>query len=128
MIHSQGVIHADISAGNFLVADNLSIKLCDFSGSAIGDLKPFVEEEGRYRLAPYSPRPTKTDMFALRCLIYEISTSLRPYEEIDDRHEEIQNRYAAQIFPSLDHLKYRNIIHKCWTSQYKRVNQLINDT
>lgn len=55
-IHSHGVVHADISARNFLVADDLSIKLCDFAGLAIGDGEAYVEEEDRYRLAPWSPR------------------------------------------------------------------------
>ncbi|PGG99166.1 hypothetical protein AJ79_08658 [Helicocarpus griseus UAMH5409] len=44
-IHTYGVTHADISPRNFLVADALSIKLCDFAGSAIGDLRPLVEED-----------------------------------------------------------------------------------
>lgn len=34
-IHSKGVLQADISARNFLVADDLSILLCDFSGLMI---------------------------------------------------------------------------------------------
>ncbi|KAL4934734.1 kinase-like domain-containing protein [Aspergillus oleicola] len=78
VIHAYGVIHADISPRNFLVADDLSIKLCDFAGSAIGDLPPLVEEEDRYRISPLSPRNFKTDLFALGCLVYEISTGIRP--------------------------------------------------
>lgn len=39
-IHTRGVIHADISPRNFLVAEDLSIKLCDFAGSVIDDLNP----------------------------------------------------------------------------------------
>lgn len=128
VVHCHDVVHADISARNFLVADDLSIKLCDFSGSGIGELEPFMEEEDRYRMSPYSVRSTKTDIFALGCLIFEVSTGLRPYDEIDDAHyEEIENRYTAQVFPCLNGLRYRNIIHKCWTSQYASVDQLIQD-
>jgi serine/threonine protein kinase len=76
-IHSHGVVHADISPRNFLVADDLSIKLCDFAGSIIGDMEAFVEED-RYYLAPWSPRTFTTDLFALGCLIYELSSGARP--------------------------------------------------
>ncbi|RDW74498.1 uncharacterized protein DSM5745_07160 [Aspergillus mulundensis] len=122
VIHAYGVIHADISPRNFLVADDLSIKLCDFAGSAIGDLQPLVEEEERYRMAPLSPRTFQTDLFALGCLVYELSTGIRPYDEIDD--DEVERLYKAQTFPNLDGLKYRNIIYKCWTSQYEGVDAL----
>ncbi|EAS34712.3 TKL protein kinase [Coccidioides immitis RS] len=125
VIHAYGVIHADISPRNFLVADDLSIKLCDFAGSAIGDLQPLVEEEDRYRISPLSPRNFKTYLFALGCLIYEISTGIRPYHEIDT--EEIEKLYKAHIFPKLDGLKYQNIIYKCWTSQYEGVDELQGD-
>ncbi|KAJ5114402.1 hypothetical protein NUU61_000161 [Penicillium alfredii] len=128
LVHSFNVIHADISARNFLVADDLSIKLCDFSGSAISEKAPLVEEEDRYRMAPDSPRSTVTDIFALGCLIFEITTGLRLYDEInDDDYQEIESRYAIGQFPCLDGLPYREIIHKCWTCQYTNVDQLKRD-
>ncbi|PYI37004.1 kinase-like protein [Aspergillus indologenus CBS 114.80] len=125
-IHTYGVVHADISPRNFLVADDLSIKLCDFAGSAIRDLRPLIEEEDRYRLSPLTPRTCKTDLFALGCLIYEISTGRRPYEEIEDT-EEVEKLYHARQFPNLDGLKYQSIIYKCWTSQYTDANLLRGD-
>lgn len=127
-IHHSGVIHADISARNFLVADDLTIKLCGFSGSAIGEEPALVEEEDRYRLSPDAPRSTTSDLFALGCLIFEIWTGLRPLEEIeDDDYEEIETRYAAGQFPCLDGLPYQDIILKCWTCQYVNAVQLKRD-
>lgn len=82
LIHAHGVIHANISPRNFLVADDLS------TGSVIGDLEPLVEEEDRYRIYPWSRRDFKTDLFAMGCLIYEISTGQRLYNEIDDSESE----------------------------------------
>lgn len=128
LIHEHGVVHADISPRNFLVAEDLSIKLCDFAGSVIGDLEPLVEEEDRYRISPWSPRNYTTDLFALGCLIYEISTGERPYNEIDDcDYEEIERRYAAQQFPKIEGLSYQNIIFKCWTGQYASVAAVRSD-
>lgn len=120
------MIHADISPRNFLVAEDLLIKLCDFARSVIGNLKPLVEEEDRYRISPWSPRTFKTDLFALGCLIYEISTGVRPYNEIDD-HEEIERLYSASRFPNLEGLRYRDIINKCWTFQYSSAGMLQDD-
>ncbi|KAJ5706623.1 hypothetical protein N7488_006424 [Penicillium malachiteum] len=119
LIHSFSIIHADISARNFLVADGLSIKMCDFCGSSINGLPTLVGEEPRYCMAWGTPRSVTTDIFALGCLIFEITTGLRPYDEIPDEElEEINRRYNAGDFPSLEGNSYESIIHKCWTSQY----------
>ncbi|KAL4803354.1 kinase-like domain-containing protein [Aspergillus unguis] len=127
-IHQHSVIHGDISARNFLVADDLSIKLCDFAGSGIGDMPADVEEEDRYRISPESPRSIQTDLFALGCLIFEITVGLRPYEEINDEEwEQIAEKYERGIFPPTEGLKYGDIIHKCWTMQYKAANELFLD-
>ncbi|KAJ5110875.1 hypothetical protein N7532_001410 [Penicillium argentinense] len=124
-IHRLEIIHADISARNFLVAENLSIKLCDFSGSAIGGQTPLVAEEERYQMAPDSPRSIATDIFALGCLIFEIVTGRRPYDNIEDQNvEEVQRRYAAAIYPCIDGIPFGEIINKCWTCQYQNIEQL----
>lgn len=47
-IHTYGIIHSDISARNFFVDDDLSIKLCNFAGSRINDLESLVGEESAY--------------------------------------------------------------------------------
>lgn len=87
-VHRHSIVHGDISARNFLVADDLSIKLCDFAGSGIDNMPSFVTEEDRYRKSPDSPRTFQTDLFALGCLIFEIVVGSRPYEEIADKHWE----------------------------------------
>jgi hypothetical protein len=64
-------------------------------------------------------------LFALGCLIFDISTGERPYDGIDDQnYEEIERRYTAQVFPSLDGIPYRDASFKCWTLQYTSVDDL----
>lgn len=126
LIHSHGIVHADISARNFLVADDLSLKLCDFSGSAIGDQASLVAEEDRYCGSPDSPRSPLTDIFALGCLIFEIMTGLPPYHEVDDDdYKEIQHLFASGQFPPLDDLPYRSVVIKCWTFQYSSADEVL---
>ena len=124
-IHTYGIIHSDISARNFLVDDDLSIKLCDFAGSGINDLESLVGEESAYHSSPSLPRTFQTDIFALGSLIYEISTGIRPFADIDD--DEIEKRYTAQHFPSLRGVFYHDVISKCWRSQYRSVEALKRD-
>lgn len=124
-IHAYGVVHSDISPRNFLVADDFSIKLCDFAGSSVNGLESLVEEESPYRILPWSPRTFQTDLFALGSFIYEVSTGVRPFAEIGD--EEIERRYAVQFFPSLDGLKYYEVISRCWKSQYPCIDVLRSD-
>lgn len=128
LVHSTGVVHADISARNFLVADDLSIKLCDFSGSAMGDQPTLVGEEDRYCMAPDLPRSAITDLFALGCLIYEITTGVRPYDEIpDDEIERVEHFYSSGQYPSLEGNPYKGIIYNCWTCRYTDIGQLRRD-
>lgn len=61
-IHRLEIIHADISARNFLVAEDLLTKLCNFSGSVIGCSSPLVAEEERYQMVSDSPRCMTTDI------------------------------------------------------------------
>lgn len=126
-VHSHGVVHADIGPRNFLVADDLSLKLCDFAGSVIigDDMESYVAEEDRYRLAPGSPRSFTTDLFALGCLIYEISSGSPPYDGIDT--EKVTELYAIKRFPSLKGLRYRSLIENCWNSTYTTASMLQDD-
>lgn len=125
VLHSHGVVHADISPRNFLVSEDLSIKLCDFSGSSIDGITSLSQED-RYQAARWTPRTFQTDRFALGCLIYEITTRRRPYDDVPD-DDDVQRRYAAKILPCLRGFKYRDIISSCWSSRYASIDHLRSD-
>ncbi|KAE8155039.1 kinase-like domain-containing protein [Aspergillus avenaceus] len=127
-IHRHSIVHGDISARNFLVADNLSIKLCNFTGSGINSIPLLITEEDRYRKSPDAPRTFQTDLFALGCLIFEIVTGSRPFEDVGDEDwEVITGNYDRGVFPRVEGLKYGRLIYKCWTSGYMEASQLLLD-
>ncbi|KAJ5479284.1 hypothetical protein N7530_004793 [Penicillium desertorum] len=76
--------------------------------------------------APWSPRTFTTDLFALGCLIYELSSGARPYDEIEDVGE-VARLYAKQIFPNIDGFRYQDLIYKSWTSAYTTADMLRED-
>jgi hypothetical protein len=59
---------------------------------------------------------------------FEITTGIRPYNEIpDDEFERIEYLYSIGQYPCLTGNHYEAIIRKCWTSQYKDIGQLQHD-
>jgi len=127
-IHSFDILHCDLSARNFLVADDLTLKLCDFAGSTFAGRSPLVSEEVRYRKiegVARSTQSTQTELFAIGSLMYEIVTGLPPYDDLSD--EEIEERYGKQDFPSLENLQYAEVIERCWTSEYDNAEAVVKD-
>jgi serine/threonine protein kinase len=127
-IHSLNILHCDLSARNFLVADDLGLKLCDFAGSIIDGHPPLVSEEVRYRKVEgvtSSTQSAQTELFAIGSLIYEIVTGLPPFPDLSD--EEIEERYGKLDFPSLENLQYAKVIEKCWTSAYDDAEAVVKD-
>ncbi|KAI0453086.1 hypothetical protein F5B21DRAFT_480745 [Xylaria acuta] len=76
-MHSSGVIHCDIVPHNFLLDENLSLKIIDFSGSSLDGSRAVVRPGVRYRAPdpdwkPGKPVTLKEDLFSLGstvCLI-----------------------------------------------------------
>ena len=128
-IHSMGVLHADISARNFLVASDLSLKLCDFAGSSLDDLPALVSEEVRYRKVSGVAIPfntVATDAFALGSLIFEIITGTLPYDHVVE-DTEVESRYRKMVFPSTEDLEFGCVIRKCWFGEYDKVDEILYD-
>ena len=131
-IHSRGVLQSDISARNFLVGDDRrSLLLCDFAGSALPGAEPLVSEETRYRKVQgieddsFATTIT-TELFAVGCLLFEIMTDKRPYDELSD--EEVERRYAAGLFPSTERVPVvGHVIRRCWAGAYQSATEVIAD-
>jgi serine/threonine protein kinase len=125
-VHAHGILHCDISARNFLVADDESLKLCDFAGSTIGNKEALVSEETRYRQyhdTDITTHTIQTELFATGSLIYEIMTGKRPYDEVTE-DEIVKRLYRQENYPPLETVRHAAIIGRCWHRQFQSAEQV----
>jgi len=125
-IHGKGVIQADVSTRNFLVSNDLSLLLCDFAGSKIGDKKNLVRPETCYEKFHASgrmPISIETEIFAIGSLIYEISTGKKPYDEKTD--EEVESLFMRNVFPDTGDVLFGSIVKKCWYGEFESASEVL---
>ncbi|OAP55711.1 hypothetical protein AYL99_09863 [Fonsecaea erecta] len=128
-LHGKHVFQVDIAFLNMLFDDQDDIKLCDFAGSSIDGRVPSVvagAHEGFHLFANKRTKPSvHTELYALGCVIFEISTTQRPYHGKTDK--EIERLYEAGEFPDTNHLLLGPVIRKCWTFQYNSATKVIDE-
>jgi len=125
IVHSRGVVHCDIHPNNFLLDDQLDLRLCDFSGSLFGDLDGAAMESTRFFL-PRDPLATpnvKSDLFALGSAIYYIMSGHEPYDALSE--DEVSARYSRGEFPMVDSIACGRIIMGCWKEHFNSAEEVI---
>lgn len=130
-IHTRGVQHCDISCRNLFLFLDYRVKIGDFGASLIegnNEFESHICEEVAYEL-PLRGRdfesrpPRKRELFALGSALYEILAWAAPYEGLED--DEIEQKYAAEEFPSLKGIPAGNIIQMCWEEKYDTVDEVV---
>jgi serine/threonine protein kinase len=130
-IHDKGVIHCDLSCRNMFVFYGYSVKTGDFGGSIVegsDEFKMNFFEEPAYQLPSrgreFRNRPLrKRDLFALGSAIYEIMVDTYPHEGLGD--DEIEKKFAADEFPSLEGVPASKIIQMCWHEHFESAYQVV---
>ncbi|KAF1813848.1 hypothetical protein P152DRAFT_501460, partial [Eremomyces bilateralis CBS 781.70] len=120
LIYFKHVIQGDVSARDFLVDNDLSILLCDFSGSALNDKEPWVVGMDHFEVS------ITTEIFSFCSLIFDIMTRRRPYDEIE-HSDEAERLCGEEMFPPMDDVPFRDIILKCWKGGYTTVVEILED-
>jgi len=105
LVHSKGVVHCDIHPNNFLLDEQLNLRLCDFSDSLFGELDGGAMKSTRSFLprAPLATPDVRSDLFALRSAMFYIMSGHQPYDILS--YKEVTLRYSRGVFPDADALK-----------------------
>jgi len=124
-IHSKGVIHCDIHPNNFLLDEKMNLRLCDFAGSLFGELDGKGMESTPFFLPrdPLSTPNPKTDLFALRSVMYYIMAGREPYHGLSE--DEITARFSRGEFPSVDEFECGQTISGCWNRKFKSAQEVV---
>lgn len=112
-VHSKGIVHCDVHPNNFLVDEQLDLRLCDFSGSLFGELDGKAMESTRFFLPrdPLATPDVRSDLFALGSTMYYVMFGHQPYDNLSD--EEVSLRYSQGDFPKVDTVKFGRAIRAC---------------
>jgi serine/threonine protein kinase len=123
-IHENGILHRDLHPENILVGDDRRAKIADFGLSrrmqrattthqAYGVAGYIPPERLAYPPEPYT---TKSDIYSLGVIYWEISSGKRPFKELDNA-----GAVSVQIFQGRreQHVKdtpegYVQMYSKCW--------------
>ncbi|KAF5019177.1 hypothetical protein F66182_8827 [Fusarium sp. NRRL 66182] len=128
LLHRSSVIHCDIGPHNFLLDEDLNLKIADFAGSSLNHSATDTCPGVRYT-PPHldwtswkDPGP-EIDIFGLGSTIYYILTGKAPFSEFQS--EEVERRFLAHEFPDLADIPCSEIIQRCWLQKFASADEVI---
>ncbi len=129
--HSCGVLHSDIHCVNFLLDENLDLKVADFAGASIDGSKSW----SFCRTTHLLPRTdggnisTASEIFGLGSALYYMFSGhdvSHPELNYDRDEEEIIRRLREKEFPDTSELPGPgSLITKCWHLEYESMTDVI---
>ena len=115
--HRAKVLLDDIAVRNFLIAEDLSLRLIDFGQCSI------FPEDTDMSTANDGGCTVQTDIFHLGCVIYSVAAWSKFECNLFGRLV----RPSLEELPPVDGLFCGNIIQKCWSGHYQRMEHLTTD-
>jgi serine/threonine protein kinase len=107
-LHSNNIIWSDPSTQNCLLANDLSLRICDFAGSGLQRLAPTVGPCGRSCKSWDESPSIASDLFGLGSMIYEIVTETLPFQDLSE--EKAQHRFSMGQFLDTEGLTHGEVI------------------
>jgi serine/threonine protein kinase len=127
VVHSVGAVHCDVSPRNFLVDDDLDLKISDFGGGSISNSTPTAICGTRFLPPAFDEDATpsfKDDIFSLGSTIYFIMTGRYPYEETAS--DKVEKLYEANIYPDVSYLTCGVVIKRCWEKRLDTAQEVLD--
>jgi serine/threonine protein kinase len=110
-LHHRGVLHGDISCGNFFLDRSLRVRLGNFTNSR------FFDRVSGDNLG------VKDDIFDFGFFLYELRTGIELYHGLS--RAEKKKALDLNGFPDLSRdQKFGRIISKCWKSEFGRMEDV----
>lgn len=127
-LHDHNVRQVDIGGRNILLDADRNIRLCDFAGSVIDDVKPTIVAQNGFRHPDEKEAwggTLRAEIHALGSTIFEIMTSTGPY-----RREEQETEGSALdlmrrgVYPDVTDVVLGKVIAACWRGEYGSAQQV----
>lgn len=124
-IHHKGVLHCDLRLEQWLLDQDLNVRLADFDGGGFAAIPhlglperlPNGSEQSGYWLPREGYVNNKsTDLFALGSCLYELETGRRPFQEYDE--DTVVELFREGTFPSTDGLIFDSVIERLWQERF----------
>ncbi len=113
--HQRGVLVFDIAPRNFVLTDDLDLRIIDFSNSSLLPLSVDINR------AEVDGSTVRVDLLHLSSVIYSIM-SWQPFSVDCAMESEWPD---IDKIPDLEGLQCGQAIRKCWTRTYTRIQELV---
>ena len=125
-IHEKGVRHVDIGGRNILLDANRDIRVCDFAGSAIDDVRPTVVAEDGFQHPDVSKNATiQAEIHALGSAIFELMTFTLPHWREEGKVEGMAATLLREgKYPDVTDVVLGNVITKCWKGEFTSAHEV----
>ncbi|MCJ1477633.1 hypothetical protein MMC13_006306 [Lambiella insularis] len=131
--HSCSIWHSDIHCVNFLLDENLDLKVADFAEASIDGQKSWSSYRTTHRLldAERKGKTTlKSEIFGLGSALHYMVVGHDIFPELDYNGDEVEitRRLREEEFPDTSNFPVLGpVISKCWKLKYESMAEVIKD-
>ncbi|KFY02240.1 hypothetical protein O988_02279 [Pseudogymnoascus sp. VKM F-3808] len=118
LLHDAEVVHCDVEPKNFLLDEDLGLKISDFSGSSLEGSRASACAGRRFSRPGFDFHRQQTvsdDLFGLGSTIFFIMTGEVPFEDLPS--DEVERSYKAEMYPDVSRIPCGSVIRQCWDSE-----------